>query len=45
VVSDRGIEFLIQRPALEDYVLGMPRGAAVIYPKDAARIISLADIG
>ncbi len=45
VVSDRGIEFLIQRPALEDYVLGMPRGAAVIYPKDAARIVSLADIG
>lgn len=45
VVSTRGIEYLIQRPALDDYVLGMPRGAAVIYPKDAARIVALADLG
>lgn len=44
VVSTRGIEYLIQRPGLDDYVLGMPRGAAVIYPKDAARIVALADL-
>lgn len=45
VTSSRGIEFLAQRPGLDDYVLGMPRAAAVIYPKDAARIVSLADLG
>lgn len=45
VISTRGIEYLIQRPGLDDYVLGMPRGAAVIYPKDAARIVALADLG
>lgn len=45
ITSTRGIEFLIQRPGLDDYVLGMPRGAAVIYPKDAARIVALGDIG
>jgi len=45
VTSTRGIDFLVQRPGLDDYVLGMPRGAAVIYPKDAARIVALADIG
>lgn len=45
VTSTRGIEYLIQRPGLDDYVLGMPRGAAVIYPKDAARIVALADLG
>jgi tRNA (adenine57-N1/adenine58-N1)-methyltransferase len=43
--STRGIDYLIQRPQLDDYVLGMPRQAAVIYPKDAARIVALADIG
>lgn len=43
--STRGIAYLIQRPQLDDYVLGMPRQAAVIYPKDAARIVALADIG
>ena len=44
-ISTRGIEFLVQRPQLDDYVLGMPRQAAVIYPKDAARIVALADLG
>jgi tRNA (adenine57-N1/adenine58-N1)-methyltransferase len=33
------------RPQLDDYVLGMPRGAAIVYPKDAARIVTLADVG
>lgn len=43
--STRGIAYLAQRPQLDDYVLGMPRQAAVIYPKDAARIVALADLG
>ncbi len=43
--STRGIDYLVQRPQLDDYVLGMPRQAAVIYPKDAARIVALGDIG
>ena len=33
------------RPTLEDYVIEMPRGAQVIYPKDLAPICMLADIG
>ncbi len=44
-MSTRGIAYLVQRPQLDDYVLGMPRQAAVIYPKDAARIVALADLG
>lgn len=45
VVSDpTGTGFLCLRPLLDDYVLGMPRGAAVIYPKDAVRILGLAGI-
>ena len=44
-MSSRGIAYLVQRPQLDDYVLGMPRQAAVIYPKDAARIVALADLG
>ncbi len=43
--SDRAISYQVLRPALDDYVLSMPRGAAVIYPKDAARIVGLADLG
>ena len=45
VTSSGGTVYLAQRPQLIDFVLGMPRGAAVIYPKDAARIASLADLG
>lgn len=45
VESSKSVTFLVMRPALDDYILGMPRGAAVIYPKDAARIVALADIG
>ncbi len=44
-ISTRGIAYLVQRPQLDDYILGMPRQAAVIYPKDAARIVALADLG
>lgn len=38
------VEYLALRPLLSDFVLSMPRGAAVIYPKDAAQIVGMADI-
>src|SRR4051812_8983868 len=43
-VSSGGTEYLAFRPLLADYVLRMPRGAAVVYPKDAAQIITMADV-
>ncbi|MEE6280814.1 tRNA (adenine-N1)-methyltransferase [Georgenia sunbinii] len=39
-----GTDFLVLRPLLADHVLSMPRGAAVVYPKDAAQIVAMADI-
>ena len=44
ITTSIGYDFLVLRPLLGDYVLGMPRGAAVIYPKDAAQIIGYADV-
>ncbi len=44
VKSTGGVEYLVIRPLLADYVVAMPRGAAVIYPKDAAQILVIADI-
>ena len=44
VYSDRKVPYLALRPMLMDFVLSMPRGATVIYPKDSAAIISVADI-
>jgi len=44
VFSSSGTGYLALRPLLTDYVLSMPRGAAVIYPKDSAQIIAQADI-
>jgi tRNA (adenine57-N1/adenine58-N1)-methyltransferase catalytic subunit len=44
VTSTGGTPYLALRPLLSDYVLSMPRGAAVIYPKDSAQIVGLADI-
>lgn len=44
VTSSNGIEYLALRPLLTDFVMSMPRGAAIIYPKDAAQILALADI-
>ncbi len=32
------------RPLVTDYVLSMPRGATVVYPKDAGQIVQQADI-
>lgn len=44
VVSPVGTPYLALRPRLADYVLSMPRGAQVIYPKDAAQILMWGDI-
>lgn len=44
VCSSNGTQYLALRPLLTDYVLSMPRGAAVIYPKDAAQIVHEGDI-
>lgn len=44
VTNTGGISFLALRPLLADYVLSMPRGAAVVYPKDAGQIVAMADI-
>jgi tRNA (adenine57-N1/adenine58-N1)-methyltransferase len=44
VTSAGGTAYLAMRPLLSDYVLSMPRGAQVIYPKDAAQIVAMGDI-
>ncbi|MBF6275370.1 MULTISPECIES: tRNA (adenine-N1)-methyltransferase [Nocardia] len=44
VQSANGTPYLALRPLLVDYVLSMPRGAAVIYPKDAAQIVHEGDV-
>jgi tRNA (adenine57-N1/adenine58-N1)-methyltransferase len=44
VVSPVGTPYLALRPLLADYVLSMPRGAQVIYPKDAAQILMWGDV-
>lgn len=44
IASSDGTEYLALRPLLTDFVMSMPRGAAIIYPKDAAQILSQADI-
>jgi tRNA (adenine57-N1/adenine58-N1)-methyltransferase len=44
-VTSRGGRYLVLRPTLAEYVLEMPRGAQIIYPKDLAAIALFADIG
>ena len=44
VKATRGTAYVALRPTLADFVLKMPRGAQVIYPKDLAPIVMLADI-
>lgn len=44
VKATGGNAFLVLRPLLIDYVLSMPRGAQVIYPKDAAQIVHEGDV-
>ncbi len=42
--TTRGAAMLATRPTLAEYILEMPRGAQVIYPKDLGPILMLADI-
>jgi tRNA (adenine57-N1/adenine58-N1)-methyltransferase len=45
VISNQaGVEYLALRPLLTEFVLSMPRGAAIVYPKDAASIVTMGDI-
>lgn len=44
VESTKGARYTVVRPTLEDFVVEMPRGAQVIYPKDLAPICMLGDI-
>jgi len=44
VATTKGSSYLVLRPTLEDFVLEMPRGAQVIYPKDLATMCMVGDI-
>jgi tRNA (adenine57-N1/adenine58-N1)-methyltransferase len=44
LANSSGHEYLALRPLLRDFAMSMPRGAAIIYPKDAAQIVMQADI-
>jgi tRNA (adenine57-N1/adenine58-N1)-methyltransferase len=44
VTSTGGTAYVALRPLLADFTLSMRRGAAVVYPKDAAQIVAMADI-
>ena len=44
VRSSKDADYMALRPLLTDYVLSMPRGAQVIYPKDAAQIVHEGDM-
>lgn len=44
ISSTKDANYLALRPLLTDYVLSMPRGAQVIYPKDAAQIVHEGDM-
>ncbi|WP_406245336.1 tRNA (adenine-N1)-methyltransferase [Microbacterium sp. M] len=44
VANSSGHDYLALRPLLRDFAMSMPRGAAIVYPKDAAQIIMQADI-
>jgi tRNA (adenine57-N1/adenine58-N1)-methyltransferase len=44
VRSSRNSRYVVLRPTLSDFVLKMPRGAQVVYPKDIGPILMLADL-
>jgi tRNA (adenine57-N1/adenine58-N1)-methyltransferase catalytic subunit len=44
VRSTGGTPYVALRPLLADFTLSMTRGAAVVYPKDAAQIVAMADV-
>lgn len=44
VATTRGAEYRVLLPTLDDFVLNMPRGAQVIYPKDLATMCMIGDV-
>ena len=44
VSTSAGLQFTAFKPLLGEFVLSMPRGATIVYPKDAAMIIGVADV-
>ncbi len=44
VISTGGVSYLAMRPLMSNFTVTMPRGAAVVYPKDAAQILMGTDI-
>ena len=42
--SSGGVDYLVFRPLMHEYVVSMKRGAAVVYPKDAAQVVAMADV-
>jgi len=44
VRATSGAQYVALRPLLADYTVSMSRGATVVYPKDAAQIVGLADV-
>ena len=42
--TTKGMKYIVLRPTLEDFVIEMPRGAQVIYPKDLATMCMIGDI-
>ena len=44
VTSAGGVDYLVLRPLYAEHVVAMPRGATVVYPKDTAQILVMADI-
>ena len=44
ITTEEGRQFQILRPLRADYVMAMPRGAAVVYPKDAGVITHMGDV-
>lgn len=44
VENSMGVRYQALRPLMKDFVLSMPRGATVVYPKDAGQIVTMGDI-
>ena len=44
ISNSAGHTYLALRPLLRDFAMSMPRGAAIVYPKDAAQIVMQADV-
>src|SRR5438093_4369149 len=44
VETSKGMVLVVFRPRFADFVLKMPRGAQVVYPKDLGQILTYADI-